>query len=52
MRVMEFMIGNTTIIMNDGRCDIRTEEEIKQSKNRSSNIVYGALLRQMSEKGK
>lgn len=49
---MEIMIGNTKIIINDMYCRSQTAEQRAQVLQRVSNIAYGALLRQMNEKGK
>ena len=50
MRVAEFMIGNTKIIINDECLVYRTEEERRQVFQRVSNIAYEGLLRQMAAK--
>lgn len=49
---MEFMLGNTKVIINDMYCRDQTAEQRAQVLQRVSDIAYGALLRQMGEKGK
>lgn len=50
MKVMEFMIGNTNIIINDKCLEFRTEEERKGVFQRFSNIAYRELYRQEAAK--
>lgn len=50
MRVMEFKIGDTKIIMNDACLVYRTEEERNEVFRRVSEIAYGALRRQQAAK--
>ncbi len=47
MRVAEFKIGNTNIIINDECLVYRSKEERKQVFQRVSDIAYEGLLRQM-----
>lgn len=50
MRVAEFKIGNTKIIINDECLIYRTKEEREQVFRRVSDIAYEGLLRQMAAK--
>lgn len=49
---MEFMLENTRVIIHDMYCRNQNEEQRARIMKRVSDIVYGALLRQMSEKEK
>lgn len=50
MRVAEFMIGNTKIIINDACLVYKTEEERKGVFDRFSRIAYEELCRQQAAK--
>lgn len=52
MRVMEFEIGGSKIIINDECLVYRTEEERNGVFRRVSDIAYGALRRQQAAKEK